>query len=117
MENEETAHAAAARETQEEATAEVTNMSLYTMYNLPHISQVYVMFRAQLVAGKASPGIESLEVALMDETEIPWDDLAFPVIRESLQRYFEDRREGSKFKLHYGDIRRQLNSEFDIKSY
>ena len=60
MENEETVHAAAARETQEEATAEVANMSLYTMYNLPHISQVYVIFRADLVAGKASPGIESL---------------------------------------------------------
>lgn len=106
MENEETVHEAAARETQEEATAEVTDMSLYTMYNLPHISQVYVMFRAQLVGGKASPGVESLEVALMDEKEIPWDDLAFPVIRESLQRYFEDRRKGNKFKLHYGNISR-----------
>lgn len=117
MENEETVHAAAARETQEEATAEVANMSLYTMYNLPHISQVYVMFRADLVAGKASPGIESLEVAMMDETEIPWDELAFPVIRESLLRYFEDKRQGNKFKLHYGDIQKLTNSEFDIKHY
>ena len=117
MENEETVHAAAARETYEEAAAEITNMKLYTMYNLPHISQVYVMFRAELVNGKASPGDESLEVALMDETEIPWDELAFPVIRESLLRYFEDKRQGNDFKLHYGDIRRLYNQEFDIKHY
>ena len=117
MENEETVHAAAARETHEEATAEVADMSLYTMYNLPYISQVYVMFRAQLVNGKASPGSESLEVALMDETEIPWDELAFPVIRESLQCYFEDKRQGNDFKLHYGDIRRLSIHEFDIKHY
>lgn len=116
MENEETIHAAAARETQEEATAEVANMSLYTLYNLPHISQVYVMFRADLVDGKASPGIESLEVALMTEQEIPWDELAFPVIRESLMRYFEDKRQGD-FKLHYGDIRKLANQELDIKHY
>ena len=68
------------------------------------------MFRANLVAGKARPGIESLEVALMDETEIPWDDLAFPVSRESLLRYFEDKRQGNKFKLHYGDIQKLTNS-------
>jgi ADP-ribose pyrophosphatase YjhB (NUDIX family) len=117
MENEETVHAAAARETYEEATAEVINLNLYTMYNLPHISQVYVMFRAELVSGKASPGVESLEVALMDESEIPWDELAFPVIRESLLRYFEDKRQGNNFKLHYGDIRRLSNQEFDIKHY
>ena len=117
MENEETVHEAAARETHEEATAEVTNMSLYTMYNLPHISQVYVMFRAELVAGKASPGIESLEVALMNESEIPWDDLAFPVIRESLKRYFDDKRQGNKFKLHYGDIHKISNQEHKVKHY
>lgn len=117
MENEETVHEAAARETHEEATANVANMSLYTMYNLPHISQVYVMFRAELVAGKASPGIESLEVALMDESEIPWDDLAFPVIRESLQRYFDDKRRGNDFALHYGDIRKISNQEHDVKHY
>lgn len=116
MENEETVHAAAARETQEEATAEVANMSLYTVYNLPHISQVYVMFRAELVEGRASPGIESLEVELMSEKDIPWDELAFPVIRESLLRYYEDKKQGS-FKIHYGDIRKLSNQELDIKHY
>ena len=90
MENEETTLEAAARETHEEATAQVTNLSLYTMYNLPHINQVYLMFRGELVRGYASPGAESLEVALMDEKEIPWEEIAFPVIKESLKLYFKD---------------------------
>ncbi len=116
MENEETMHAAAARETYEEATAKVSDMSLYTMYNLPHINQVYVMFRAKLVNGEASPGIESLEVALIEEKDIPWSEIAFPVIRESLELYFEDKRNNS-FTLHYGDMHKLPNHTFEIKRY
>ena len=116
MENEETMHDAAARETHEEATAEVSDLSLYTMYNLPHINQVYVMFKGILVEGRASPGVESLEVALMDEQDIPWHDIAFPVIKESLELYFEDKRKNS-FDLHYGDMRRLPNRKFVIKRY
>ena len=117
MENKETMHEAAARETKEEATADVINLNLYTMYNLPHISQVYVIFRGELVAGVASPGIESLEVALMDEADIPWDEIAFPVIKETLEVYFEDRRNQSNFDLRYGDMLKLEDRKFDIKRY
>ena len=117
MENKETMHEAAARETKEEATADVINLNLYTMYNLPHISQVYVIFRGELVAGIASPGIESLEVALMDEADIPWDEIAFPVIKETLEVYFEDKRNQSNFDLRYGDMLKLEDRKFDIKRY
>lgn len=116
MENEETTLEAAARETYEEATAKVANLSLYSMYNLPHINQVYVMFRGELVEGQASPGAESLEVALMDETDIPWNELAFPIMKESLELYFEDKR-SNNFTLHYGDMRRLPNHSYEIKRY
>lgn len=117
MENQETMHEAAVRETQEEATAEVANIQLYTMYNLPHINQVYVMFRGDLVEGKASPGIESLEISLMGEEDIPWDEIAFPVIKESLEVYFEDKRNNSNFKLRYGDMLKLPDKKFEIKRY
>jgi ADP-ribose pyrophosphatase YjhB (NUDIX family) len=117
MENQETMHEAAARETHEEATAEVTNLRLYTMYNLPHINQVYVMFLGDLVEGYASPGAESLEVSLMDESDIPWDEIAFPVIRESLELYFEDKQGNSKFELRYGDLLRITGKKIEIKRY
>ena len=92
MENNETLEQAAMRETHEEATATVTIDSLYTIFNLPHIHQVYIFFKSSLAKPDFSPGIESLDVQLFNENEIPWDNLAFPVVRVILEFYFEDRK-------------------------
>lgn len=105
MENQETLQQGAARETLEEAEARVRVGELYTLFNLPHISQVYALFRSQLLDLDFGPGSESLEVVLMREDEIPWAELAFPVIHESLKLYFQDRAAG-RFRLHCGDIER-----------
>lgn len=94
MENNETLAQAAARETLEEANARVEIGDLYAAYSLPHISQVYLLFRARLLDMDFSPGIESLEVKLFDEHEIPWDEMAFRVIHDPLKRYLEERRQG-----------------------
>ena len=106
MENDETTREAAERETLEEAAAHVANSSLYCVFNLPHINQVYMMFRARLARPDYGPGPESLEVRLFEEAAIPWDDLAFPVIRETLRLYLNDRLAG-RFPIHVGDLRRQ----------
>ncbi|MBV1877215.1 MAG: NUDIX hydrolase [Pseudomonadales bacterium] len=92
LENGETTAAGAIRETQEEANANIKIQNLYSLYSLPHISQVYMFFRAQLLDLNFSPGIESLEVKLFKESEIPWDELAFPVISATLKYYFADRK-------------------------
>jgi ADP-ribose pyrophosphatase YjhB (NUDIX family) len=104
MENGETVGQAAARETLEEACARVDIGALYTFINLPHINQVYIMFRARLADLDYAPGTESLEVKLFSEEEIPWDDLAFATIRETLTRYFADRKQGN-FGFHLTEIR------------
>ncbi len=78
LENGETVEVGAARETLEEANARLNNTHLYTIFSLPHISQVYMFFRADLADLNFSSGSESLEVALFSEAEIPWDELAFP---------------------------------------
>lgn len=116
MENKETTAQGAAREAMEEANAVMEDMSLYGLFNLPHISQVYIMFRGTLRDGAASPGPESLEVGLFDENEIPWNELAFPVIYESLQLYYEDRVKG-EFPVHTGDIFRDENQAIKIIRY
>lgn len=103
MENDETTIEAAARETLEEAQARVQISGLYALFNLPHINQVYVMFRARLLDLNFGPGSESLEVALFDEEEIPWDELAFAVVRETLRLYYADRGRGA-FGQYLGDI-------------
>ena len=95
LENGETIAAGAARETAEEANARVRDLELYTVFSLPHISQAYMFFRADLADLNFSSGIESLEVALFSEDQIPWDELAFPVIKSSLEFYFEDRKTGT----------------------
>lgn len=102
MENGESTVEAAARETLEEACAETRLHGLYTLINLPHINQVFMIFRAEL-AGSFAPGPESLEVGLFEEHEIPWEELAFPTIERTLWHFYADRKQG-EFPLHMSDI-------------
>jgi ADP-ribose pyrophosphatase YjhB (NUDIX family) len=103
MENGETTMEGAARETLEEARAEVDILGLYTTFNLPHIDQVYMLFRARLRTPEFGPTDESLEVGLFAERDLPWDRLAFPVVAETLKLYFQDRTNGG-FGTYVGDI-------------
>lgn len=103
MENGETTDQGAARETLEEANARVELGPLYALYNIPHINQVYLLFRARLLDLDFSPGAETLEVKLCTEEEIPWDELAFATVRNTLNHYFADRAAG-EFRFHHGTI-------------
>jgi ADP-ribose pyrophosphatase YjhB (NUDIX family) len=103
MENGETAAQGAAREALEEANARVEVGELYTLFSVPHISQVHMMFRARLMDENVSPGIESLEVKLVTTDEIPWDQLAFTIVRRTLQAYIEDRPAGV-YPARIGDL-------------
>jgi ADP-ribose pyrophosphatase YjhB (NUDIX family) len=94
MENGETMQAAAARECYEEAVATVEIGSLLAIVDVTHAGQVHVMFRARLVKPEFSAGPESLEVALYDEADIPWDQLAFPSGEFTLRKFFADRAAG-----------------------
>lgn len=94
MENGETSAAGAARETWEEAAAKAINLDLYRIFDVPHISQVYLFYRCQIENDVFGVGPESLESALFSQEDIPWDELAFPVVREILQEFLEDRVSG-----------------------
>jgi ADP-ribose pyrophosphatase YjhB (NUDIX family) len=89
MENGETVTEGAARETMEEANASSDNLKLFGVFSLPHISQVYMMFKGELADGKHAPGAESLETALFSTDHIPWEQLAFPVIDYCLKLYLQ----------------------------
>ena len=94
MENGETTPQGAARETWEEARARVSNLDLYRVFDVPYISQVYMFYRCDLDDGSFGVGPESLESDLYEEQDIPWDDIAFPVVYETLKEYFTDVRSG-----------------------
>lgn len=104
MQRGETTLAGAARESREEANARLAIAPLYSLCNLPHIDQVYLLFRGRLLGLNFHPRFESLEARLFSEPAIPWDTLAFAVVKETLTLYFRDRAAGRE-GLRIGDIR------------
>jgi len=94
MENGETTLEGAVRESMEEANVQLHTLELYTMIDIPHINQVYIFYRGHMAKPEFSPGIESLEVELFDEKDIPWTDIAFPSVKTTLEHYFADRKKG-----------------------
>jgi ADP-ribose pyrophosphatase YjhB (NUDIX family) len=122
MENGESSLEGAIRETVEEAGARirVAQDSLYTLFNLPRINQVYMFFRAELLDLKFDPGFESLAVDMFSEADIPWDEIAFPVVRETLQHYFQDRPANNfpvrMFDVIHGEDRRSTTTQLISQS-
>lgn len=84
----------AAREAFEEAGAEVEVGELFVVINVPYVSQVYLIHRGRLKRPQFGPTVESSEVVLMREDEIPWDQIAFPTIWHGLKFFFADRASG-----------------------
>lgn len=93
----------ALRETIEEAGAKVEMESLFTVLNVVRVGQVHMYYRARLLSDEFHPGYETQEARLFREHEIPWEEIAFRTVKETLERYFDDRRRGS-FAIHVGDI-------------
>ena len=90
----ETTDAGAVRETVEEAGARIELHGLYTVINVIRAGQVHLFYRASLIDTDFDPGPETIEARLFAEDEIPWDDIAFATVRETLRRYFADRPAG-----------------------
>ncbi|HBH39982.1 MAG: NUDIX hydrolase [Burkholderiaceae bacterium] len=103
LELNETASQGAARETDEEAGAQIELEGLYTIISVPRVGQVHLFYRARLLSDRFDPGTETMEARLYAEDEIPWDEIAFRTVKETLERYFADRRAG-RFPVHELDL-------------
>ena len=90
MEIGESTEQAAIRETWEEANARVELTGLSAVLSLPHIGQVYMVFRGRMLSSEFKAGEESLDVRLFSPQHIPWDDIAFPVVKEVLRRHVDN---------------------------
>jgi len=104
MENDETAAEAALRETLEEAGTRVELGAPFTMISVPHVNQVHLFYRARVLGLEFKPGEESLEVALWDERQIPWKEIAFRTVGLTLKHWFADRGRGA-FGFHAEDLK------------
>ena len=103
MELGETTAAGAARETDEEAGASIEMQDLFTVINVARVGQVHFFYRARLLSDRFDPGHETMEARLFAEAEVPWDEIAFHTVRDTLRHFFDDRRAG-RFGLHHFDI-------------
>ncbi|MEO1575697.1 MAG: NUDIX hydrolase [Pseudomonadota bacterium] len=106
MENGESLAQAAWRETQEEAMADVEIGELHAVVDVVHARQVHIFYHATMRDTQFGPGIESLDVKLFDEQDIPWEDIAFPSTTFALRTFFEDRAKGTS-RVHRIELARR----------
>ena len=103
MELGETTAEGAARETVEEAGAQFEMQALFSLINVARVGQVHLFYRATLLSPEFAPGTETQEALLFEEADIPWDEIAFRTVKETLEHFFADRRAGH-FGFHALDI-------------
>jgi ADP-ribose pyrophosphatase YjhB (NUDIX family) len=111
MENNETTSEAAIRETVEEAGANIVLLPLFSLLNVPQVHQVHMFYRANLLDLDYAAGVESLEVKLFTERNIPWGEIAFPTVSHTLQLFFSDHdkvRSGGTYGFHTQDILKSM---------
>ena len=102
LENGETVQEGAAREVREEAGILVEVTNLHTVFSIPKINQVYLHFLAAMPDLNYTAGVESLEVKMFTETDIPWQEIAFSSSTFSLKKYFSDKKNGRR-QVHLGN--------------
>ena len=106
LENGESLLQGAWRETKEETQAEVDMKEILTIFNIPQINQIYVIYRADIEDNSYGPTSESLDVQLFSYDEVPWEELAFPFVPKTINHYYECLKT-KKFNLHTEDIIRR----------
>ncbi len=111
LENGESVRDGALRETFEEARLRAEIIAPYRLFDLVFVNQIYLMFRARILVPEFGPTHESSEVKLVYENDIPWDDIAFPVIQKTLLHYFRDRKTGI-FEFQSLELAKPLDYSF-----
>lgn len=99
MENGESTAEAAARETEEEAGAQIIIDAPFAMISIAHINQVHLFYRGHMRSNKHAAGEESLATMLVSEHQIPWEELSFRSVRLCLEYFLADRAAGA-FNFH-----------------
>jgi len=94
MEAGETTEQAALREVWEESGVRADIVSPYSIFSVPKISEVYIIFRAIVTEETGQYGPETLAYKFFEPDEIPWDEIYYPVIRQILERYILERQAG-----------------------
>lgn len=107
----------AVRETKEEACADVSILRTFARIDLTRIGQVHEMFLAKLDRPEVSAGAESHEVKWFPWAEIPWSELAFPVVEWILRLRAEDLATDQE-RIHRGCLHwKETGSPLSLANY
>ncbi|EGH32077.1 NUDIX hydrolase [Pseudomonas syringae pv. japonica str. M301072] len=78
MESGETTEQAALREVWEETGVRAEILSPYSIFSVPRISEVYIVFRAIALEVTGRFGPETLDYRFFAPEDIPWDSIYYP---------------------------------------
>jgi ADP-ribose/FAD diphosphatase len=109
--------AGARRESLEEAGADVEITAPLAYLDLPHIGQTHALFRARLRSPEVKAGRESLEVGFVRAAEIPWNELAFPVVSFALRLLLDDHAQATSHVHHAVLEWDGMGSRYDAARY
>lgn len=101
MEAAESMQEATLRELHEETGAEIGPVSLYSVFDVVHMNEIYIIYRGELRSPEIRAGREASEVRLFRAAELPWGELFYPAIESLLRRYLDD-RSANDFGVHVG---------------
>ena len=94
MDSGETTEQAALREVWEESGVRAEIVSPYSIFSVPKISEVYIIFRAIALEITGQSGPETMDYKFFAPEEIPWEQIYYPAIRQILERYILERQAG-----------------------
>lgn len=108
MEEGESLQQAAVRELQEETGLDIApgDLQLSVLSSLAFIDEVYIVFRCEHEeVALAPPSDEILDVAWLEEPEVPWNQLAYPDTEPFMRNFYREVA-GAKFGIYLGEFTR-----------
>lgn len=107
MENNETTKEAAKRETEEEAGADIAMQDLFALMSLPTVQQVHLFYLAKLKSLSFAPGLETLEIQMFSQKNVPWHEIAFASTYHALELFFANPEKAvrGEYKPHSLDLK------------
>lgn len=106
MELKENTTEGALREADEEAGVKLELGPLFTLIDVPEVSQVHVYYLAKVLSPELNPGAESLEARFFSFDEIPWDNLSFKTVSTTIEHYLADHAKG-EFSVHHYSLSKE----------
>ncbi|MFT5483130.1 MAG: 8-oxo-dGTP diphosphatase [Halieaceae bacterium] len=83
-------------------------LEFYMTGTITFINQIYIAFRATVDSGFCLPGDEALAVGFFDRGSLPWREVAYPEVNNSVERAYADLESGV-FGTYHAELTPERN--------